>query len=170
MRLLGSSLLLSKLALVNGIPHPIVAGIMEGAALQKRDDMNKNYIGEPPTERTIYVVISLFFMMILSLLLGRFRVSGPARILTNNSCRSTIRSTTTKCNDVAQHYIDDRTSPVLPRILFHIFFSHHAGRSRPVQSQSLLLCDLDLSDIVHCVQGYHVSQQGPVCDKVADML
>lgn len=90
MKPLTCLLLLSKLALVNGIPHPIVAGAME-EALQQRDDMNKNYSGEPPAERTIYVVVSLFFMMVLSLLLGMFRVSGPARIFfTNNLDRSTI--------------------------------------------------------------------------------
>ncbi|KAF2626505.1 hypothetical protein BU25DRAFT_459617 [Macroventuria anomochaeta] len=41
-----------------------------GEALAERDDIHKTYAGEPPSDRTMFVVISLFFTMILSLLLG----------------------------------------------------------------------------------------------------
>jgi hypothetical protein len=69
MRLLAYFLLLTRLVLVDAMPYPSTAGSV-GEALGKRDDMHKTYSGESPTDRTIFVVISLFFTMILSLLLG----------------------------------------------------------------------------------------------------
>ncbi|KAF1926397.1 uncharacterized protein M421DRAFT_7010 [Didymella exigua CBS 183.55] len=56
-----------------------------GEALSVRDNLHKNYAGEHPRDRTIFAVVSLFFMMILSLLLGaRFnRLRESAMILRN---------------------------------------------------------------------------------------
>ena len=73
MRLLACFLLLTRLVSVDAMPYPNVA---VGETLGKRDDMHKTYAGEPPTDRTIFVVISLFFTMVLSLLLGTCRVTN----------------------------------------------------------------------------------------------
>jgi hypothetical protein len=62
-------LLFAPIIVVNAMPHLPVAG-PKGEALLARDDLHRNYTGEPATDRTIFVVISLFFTMMLSLLLG----------------------------------------------------------------------------------------------------
>jgi hypothetical protein len=70
MRPLAYCLLLTQLVSVNAMPFSSVIGSV-GGALPRRDDPHATYAGEQPTDRTVYVVISLFFMMVLSLLLGK---------------------------------------------------------------------------------------------------
>ena len=79
MRLLAYILLFTTLVLVDAMPHSIVAGSV-GEALSARDDIHKDYAGEPAMDRTIFVVISLVFTMILSLLLGMLRAVIPGNI------------------------------------------------------------------------------------------
>lgn len=69
MKLLAYFLLFARLALADAMPYTTVDGSANGP-LQERDDINATYSGEPPTARTGYVVVSLFCMMVLSLLLG----------------------------------------------------------------------------------------------------
>lgn len=64
-------LLLVLLGAVDAVPTRAVS-----EALSARDDPHKDYAGEPPTERTVFVVVSLVFTMVLSLLLGMF-APGP---------------------------------------------------------------------------------------------
>jgi len=88
MRLSACLLLLTSFVAIDAMPHPPVAGsVVE--ALSARDDLHKKYTGEPPTDRTIFVVISLFFTMVLSLLLGmcRARESGTQSLTTYSGAR-----------------------------------------------------------------------------------
>jgi hypothetical protein len=62
--------ILSALAL----PSPVFALVATSRSLDLRDEPNRTiYAGERPSDRTIYTVLSLFCMMVLSLMLGRLR-------------------------------------------------------------------------------------------------
>lgn len=155
MSLLACLLLLTPLVSVDAMPYPIVAGSV-GEALSARDDLHKTYAGEPPTDRSIFVVISLFFTMILSLLLGMSRVRNVGESIANTFYRSSVCQTAKECNDVAQHHLDNCAHPVSSRICIYLLVSYHACRARLVQPQSLLLRNMDLLDPVYCMQGHNV--------------
>lgn len=90
MRLLTYLFLFDRLVSVDAMPYPNVVGSV-GEILAKRDGVNKTYTGEPPAQRTAYVVISLFFMMVLSLLLGMSRVMKLGTAIADDAGRGTIR-------------------------------------------------------------------------------
>lgn len=155
MGLLAYSLLLTPFVFVDAMPYPTVAGLL-GKTLAERGDIHRTYAGEPPMDRTVSVVLSLFFTMVLSFLLGMLRVRKFEKANTDTSGRGTVRQTAKECHDIAQHHIDDRACSVLSRLLIHLLLSHHACRSRPVQPQSLFLGNVDLFDPLHCMQRHNV--------------
>lgn len=56
---------------VQALPQPYSSDLQPRDNLIPRENDNRTIVtGEPPTDRTIFTVLSLFWMMMLSLLLG----------------------------------------------------------------------------------------------------
>ncbi|KAJ4989970.1 hypothetical protein SVAN01_04617 [Stagonosporopsis vannaccii] len=82
MRLLEYFLLVTPLVFVDAMPY---AAQPAREILVERDDTHMTYAGERPVDRTIFLILSLFFTMILSLLLGaRFDRLRKSAIMSRN--------------------------------------------------------------------------------------
>ncbi|KAH6612054.1 hypothetical protein C7974DRAFT_90537 [Boeremia exigua] len=74
----------TPLLLVDAMPYPMVAETAREILAVRRDVLDA-YVGERPVDRTIFVVLSLSFMMILSLLLGaRFARLQKSAMMSRN--------------------------------------------------------------------------------------